>query len=145
MRGRIGMLAACVACFGAVTAWVSPEAAAAADEENPVVAAVRAKLKDPARPFTLVVGLKVKEGMGEKLEAAFARASGPTHKEKGCLAYDLNRDVEHPERFMLYERWKSLADLEAHLKAEHTRTLLGEMQGIGDGAPELHVLLPAGE
>src|SRR4051812_11754338 len=59
---------------------------------HPIADQVKASLKDPAKPFTLVVSLKVKEDMGAKFEATFAKAVGPTRKEKGCLAYELNRD-----------------------------------------------------
>jgi quinol monooxygenase YgiN len=131
------------ACISLTLVWTC--AAAEARDENPIVASVRSKLKDPGKPFTLLVTLRVKEGMGSKLEAAFAKATGPTHKEKGCVAYDLNRDAEKPDHYVLYERWKSLADLESHLKADHTRALLDEIHDLTAAQPELQVLIPAGE
>jgi quinol monooxygenase YgiN len=102
-------------------------------------------VKDADKPFTLMITLKVKEGEGKKLETAFAKARKATLKEKGCRAYDLSRDTEDPTRYQVYERWQSLAALKAHLAAEHTKALLGELPRLLAGAPTPRVLIPAGE
>jgi quinol monooxygenase YgiN len=115
------------------------------EKTNPIVAAVKASLKDPTRPFTLVVKLQVKEGNGAKFEAAFAPAIKATRKEKGCLAYDLSRDTKTPTHYLVYERWSNLAALDAHLKTEHITTLLREVGDLLAAPPEARVLLPAGE
>jgi quinol monooxygenase YgiN len=119
--------------------------AAGQEKENPIVSSIRARLKDPDKPFTVVVSLKVKKGAGPKLEAAFAKAIKATRKEKGCIAYDLNRDAKDPTRYVVYERWKSLADLKAHLESAHIKALFGALAGLTAGPPESRVLLPAGE
>src|SRR5690349_10077753 len=72
--------------------WSAP--AAAQDKENPILALVKSELKDAAKPFTMVVTLKVKAGAGPKLEAAFAKAVAATRKEKGNLAYELSRSAK---------------------------------------------------
>jgi hypothetical protein len=80
---------------GVIALLALPLLALAADKEpNPLVAKVKAELKDPTKPFTLTVQLQAKEGMQAKLEAAFAKAVKETRKEKGCLSYDLNRDAK---------------------------------------------------
>jgi len=114
-------------------------------EPNPIAAQVKAELKDPAKPFTMLVRVQVKEGMQDKFEAAFAKAVKETRKEKGCLEYDLNRDTKDSTRYLVYERWKSLADLEAHLKTPHITALLGELKDLLAGPPEVRVMLPAAE
>ena len=118
---------------------------ASQQETHPIAAQVKADMKDPGKPFTLLFLFQVKEGTQEKFEAAFAKASRPTHKEKGVLTYELNRDAKDETRYVLYERWKSLADLEAHLRTPYVTALLGELNEMRAGAPELHVLMPAGE
>jgi quinol monooxygenase YgiN len=45
----------------------------------------------------------------------------------------------------VYERWKSLADLEAHLRTLYITTLISETDEVLGGAPEFQVLMPAGE
>src|SRR5436309_2831764 len=101
----------------ALLAILGPTLAAPADDEHPIAEMVKAKLKDPNKSFTLGVRLKVKEGAGGKLEAAFADAGKLTRKEKGCLAYDLNRSTDDESQYVIYERWANLAALQAHLKS----------------------------
>ena len=134
-------------CLVLVLLVVLPGAGQAADDdkENPVLASVRSRLKNPDKPFTLIVHIQVKEGSGEQFEAAFAKAITGTRKEKGNLVYDLNRDTEKPSRYLVYERWKSLAALEAHLNSPHIKALLAELPKLTEGAPESRVMLPAGE
>ena len=92
----------------------------------------------------MLVLLKLKEGTGQKFEAAFATAAAATRKEKGCITYELSRSAKAPNRYLAYERWKDLAALEAHLKAKHITTLLAEIGDLLDGPPEVQVFLPAG-
>lgn len=116
-----------------------------AEEENPVVKIVKAGVKDPAKPFTLVVLLTAKEGKEADLEAALKVSIAETLKEKGCLRYELNRDTTKPDRYMMYERWKSVAAIEAHMKTPYVMGLLGKLPDLIAGPPEFRVLLPAAE
>jgi quinol monooxygenase YgiN len=115
------------------------------DKENPVIASVKSQLKNPDKPFTLIVRIQVKEGADKQLEAAFAKAIPASRKEMGNLAYDLNRDTQNPSRYLVYERWKDLAALDDHLKTPHLKVLLAELPKLTDGAAESQILLPAGE
>jgi quinol monooxygenase YgiN len=119
--------------------------APAGEKPNPIAAKVKASLKDSAKPFTLIVRLRVKDDAGDKLEAAFAKAAKATRKEKGCLAYDLNRDAKAPTQYLLYERWQNLDSLEAHLRAPHITALLAQLGDLLAGPPEAQVFLPAGD
>ena len=119
--------------------------APAQDKEHPIEAMVKANLKDPTNPFTLLVQLKVKHGENKKFEAAFAKAVIGTRKEKGNKAYDLNRSAKSPNEYVVYERWQDLKALQEHLKAPHFATLLSEVGDLLDGAPDVKVLIPASE
>lgn len=119
--------------------------AAAQDKPHPIVAAVKAGLKDTSKPFTMLVHVQVKEGNGAKFEEAFTKAIAPTRKEKGCLRYDLSRDLKKPGHYLVYERWQDVDALDAHLKTKHITTLLGEIGELLAGPPEAEVLLPVGE
>ena len=55
-------------------------ASATAQEQHPIAAQVKAELKDPAKPFTMLIRLQVKEGSQERFEAAFAKAVKSTRK-----------------------------------------------------------------
>jgi quinol monooxygenase YgiN len=144
MLMRHGLGGMCLA-IGLLAVLGNANRVAGEDKENPIITSVKSRLKHPDKPFTLIVRVKVKEGADKQLEAAFAKAIPASRKEKGNLAYDLNRDTRDPSRYLVYERWKNLAALEAHLKTPHLKTLLAELPKVTDGAPESRVLLPAGE
>ena len=114
-------------------------------ERHPVATKVAAEVKDPTKAFALVITLKVKDGAGERFEAAFAKARVETRKEKGNVAYDMNRDAKESGRYLIYERWKGLADLEAHLASAHIKALFAQVGELLDGDPDVRVMLPAAE
>lgn len=126
-----------------LSALVVPRASAQ-EQPNPIAVQVKASLKDSSKPFTMIVRLQAKEGAAAKFEAAFSKAIKPTRAEKGCLAYELNRDTKTPTTYLLYERWQDLASLEAHLKTAHITTLLKELGDLLASAPEVQVLIPIG-
>jgi len=125
----------------AVTSVWSSAALAQDKDEHPIATQVRAALKDLNRPFTMTVRVEIKEGMEAKFESAFAKAIVGTRKEKGNITYDLNREVKRPSHYLVYERWRSFAALESHLKAAHITTLLAEIGDLLAGPPEVQVLL----
>ena len=49
----------------------------------------------------------------------------PTAKEKGCLSYDVFRDMEDRNVFSLLEAWENREDLEHHLRSDRFGVLLG--------------------
>lgn len=112
-------------------------------QEDPIAAQVKAGLKDLKKPFTMVVELKVKENRTEAFEKAFRKAIKGTRKEKGNIRYELNRDTKEAGRYLVYERWKDFAALEAHLKTEHIKTLVGALGDLLDGPLKVQVLIPA--
>jgi quinol monooxygenase YgiN len=114
----------------ALAGLVSPAPGA---EDHPAVALVKSKVNDPNKPFALLVTIKAKPGQGKELEAAFAPCIAATKKEPGCLAYELNRDPDDPTAYLMFEKFKDLAALQAHLKAEHTTELFKAIGPLTDG------------
>jgi quinol monooxygenase YgiN len=106
---------------------------ARAEDDHPVVAMVKSKVKDPAKPLALLVTIKAKAGKEKDVEAAFAPCIAATKKEPGCLAYELNRDTDHPEVYVMYEKFKGVAALADHLKRAHTQKLLKALPPLTDG------------
>jgi quinol monooxygenase YgiN len=107
--------------------------AARGADDHPVVALVKSKVKDPAKPFALFVTIKAKAGKEKELAEAFAPCLIATKKEAGCLAYELNRDPDDPVIYVMVEKFKNVAALEAHLKQEHTTKLLKALEPLTDG------------
>jgi quinol monooxygenase YgiN len=113
--------------------------------DDPILAGVKAKLKDPDKAFVMTVKVKIKPGMNEKFTALFAEAIKGTRKEVGNLSYDLNRDADDGQVYVAYEKWKNLKAMEEHLKAEYVTKLLAGLADMIDGGPEIKVFTPAGE
>jgi quinol monooxygenase YgiN len=111
-----------------------------AEEENPVVKLIKSKVKDEKKPFAILVTFKVKAGNEKKFEEAFAPCLIATRKEAGCVAYFLNRDTDEPNTYIMYEQFKGIPALEAHLKEKHTQTLLATVIPMCDGDPKIKVL-----
>jgi quinol monooxygenase YgiN len=127
-------------CAASAVALVVSLSAARAQEEFPVVTLVKSKVKDVKKPFALLVEFKVKAGKEKDFETAFAPALVATRKEAGCVAYYLNRDPDHPEVYTMYEQFRGVAALEAHMKEKHTDTLLKTVGPMCEGDPKVKVL-----
>jgi quinol monooxygenase YgiN len=110
-----------------------------AEDDHPVVKDVKAKLKDPAKPFTMLVMLKIKAGKEDEFIKAFGECQKGTLKEKGTLRYEINRSTEDPRSFVLYEKWKNIDGLAAHIKEAHTEKLLKMFPDLIDGEPSIKV------
>jgi quinol monooxygenase YgiN len=98
------------------------------DDVAAMVARFGAQLTEPTRPFALLVRFQ-------------AQAGG----EPAVMAFDLNREASDPARFVVYERWRSLAEFAAHLRTPYVAKLRHELEAMMTGAPEFHVLRPAAE
>ena len=110
-----------------------------ADDENPVVALVKTKVKEKDKPFGMAVIFKVKAGSEKEFEEAFLPCAKATKKEPGCLAYHFNRDLDEPSNFVVYEQFKSIAALEEHAKSKHVTELLKKIGTLLDGDPKVKV------
>jgi quinol monooxygenase YgiN len=111
--------------------------------EHPVVAMIRGKLPDPARSFTIVADLKAQPGRGAEVVAGLTatQAIRLTRAEPGCLAYDVLRDVDFPDRFVAYETWRDLASLQDHLGTAHFAAVGAALAGLLAEAPGIRILL----
>jgi len=110
--------------------------------EHPVLALIRGKLTNPCRPFTLLADLEAQPGRGDEVEAAImaSHAVALTRAEPGCLAYDLCRDADAPDRFVAYESWRDLDSLRAHLATPHFAAVGAALGGLLAAAPAIRVL-----
>ncbi len=108
-------------------------------DENPVVKLVKSKVKDQAKPFAILVTFKVKAGKEKDFETAFRPCLAATKKEPGCISYELNRDPDHPELYVMFEKFRGIPALEDHLKQKHTQALLSTVIPMCDGDPQIKV------
>lgn len=66
----------------------------------------------------------------EAARTAMIAMAAETAKEDGCIHYRFYQDVEHPDRFHVYEEWKSDAHLAAHAASAHMQVFRGEMGAL---------------
>lgn len=116
-----------------------------AEEENPIVTVVKSKVKDKDKPFGMAVIFKVKAGEEKTFEDAFKPCLAGTRKEPGCLAYYLNHDLDDPNTFVVFERFKKISALEEHAKSAHVAELLKKIGPLLDGDPTVKVYAVSGE
>jgi quinol monooxygenase YgiN len=113
--------------------------------DHPILTAVKAQVKDPQKPFTMMVYILVRGEKAIDFETAFTPCIQATRLEEGCIAYDLNRSGVDPCRYLNYERWSSVAALDAHLQAPHTVKLLSTIASYLASEPQIDVFQFAGE
>jgi quinol monooxygenase YgiN len=116
-----------------------------ADDENPIVTLAKTKVKDKTKPFGMTVTFKVKAGQEKAFEEAFGPCLTATRKESGCICYFLNRDIDEPSNFVVYEKFKSIAALEQHAKSKHVEEVLKKIVPMLEAEPAVKVFTPAAE
>jgi quinol monooxygenase YgiN len=112
------------------------------DDVGRIIAVFAVELGDSNLPFALIAPFRVRKGEGPGIEEAFAEASAETAGETGVLAYQLHREADDPDSFVVYERWRSLEDLEAHLRTAYIAVLRAKIDAALDGQPSFQVMVP---
>jgi len=69
--------------------------------------------------LTVIARLKAKPGKERVVYSELIDLIGKTRIEKGCLNYDLHRNLDDPSEFWFYENWESREALDAHLGSPH--------------------------
>ena len=114
----------------------------AADQVGGIIAGFAAQVGDHHRPLALLARFRVRAGAGPGIEKAFAEASAQTAQEAGVLAYQLHREPDDSDAFVVYERWRSLEDLAGHLRTTYIAALRAEIDAVMEGPPSFQVMLP---
>ena len=88
---------------------------------------------------TVVALIRAQAGQEEQLGAALQALVEPTHREDGCINYDLHRDLDDPGLFIFHENWESRGHLERHLQSDHIQHFFGLAGALVDGEPQIRV------
>ena len=91
------------------------------------------------KTITVVATFHAKPGKETELKNALISLVAPTHKEAGCINYDLHVSAEDPAKFLFHENWTSKAHLDAHLKNTHIQVLLPRLDELCIGMPEIKI------
>jgi quinol monooxygenase YgiN len=111
------------------------------DSISALVRMIESDLGSFAGPFWLLVQFRVREGTELEIPSLFESARSLTLKDRGCIAFDLNQHAVDCNRFSVVEQWKSIDDLDAHLRTGHTTTLRNALNGLIEGLPHFTVLV----
>jgi quinol monooxygenase YgiN len=90
-----------------------------------------------SEPLTVVARVRAKKGQEARLRQELQRLVAPTRAEAGCLRYDLHESKAEPGWFLLYETWKSQADLDAHFQTPYLKAFFHLVPEISDGPSEI--------
>jgi quinol monooxygenase YgiN len=95
-------------------------------------------------PLTVVARWQVQAGAVEQVLALAAQLRRESLAEEGCLGYEVYRNVEAPASFVLVERYRDQAALDAHRESAHYQRLV--VEGIRPWLEErqVEILKPAG-
>ncbi|MFE1596639.1 putative quinol monooxygenase [Nocardia sp. NPDC058705] len=93
-------------------------------------------------PLSAVVLIATHPGKGPDQIAAFNTLAPLVRAEPGCLRYDLHSVPGNPDRFVLFEEWKSAEALAAHDSSEHMRAADIANKAFRAGPAELIVIDP---
>lgn len=88
----------------------------------------------------VVALISAKPGSEELVQQALTELVTPTRSEEGCLAYYLSVSQADPTVFVTVERWRSQADLDAHLQTEHIAKAFAAAGDHLIAAPAIHPL-----
>jgi quinol monooxygenase YgiN len=90
-----------------------------------------------SEPLTVVARVRAKTGLETRLHEELQRLLAPTRAEPGCLRYDLHESTTERGWFLLYETWKSEADLQAHFQTPYLKAFFRVVPEIVDGPSEI--------
>lgn len=80
--------------------------------------------------LTLIAKLTAKREYADLLGDALRGLVTPTLAEPGSIAYRVHRDKDDPAVWILYETWRSRADLDAHFQQPYTKALMDRFPEI---------------
>lgn len=73
----------------------------------------------------LVARYYVRRGDGDEVETALKEmAALVLEREPDCVLYEVNRSQDDPDEFLLYERYRDTAALEAHRATPHFKAIV---------------------
>lgn len=73
-------------------------------------------------PLLVFAVITAKSGSETELKNALRELVIDVRTEPACQLYELYESTEHPERFIMHERWDDEAGLQAHNQMPHMKT-----------------------
>ena len=67
----------------------------------------------------LVVRLTIKTGHEDEVIESFEKLQEETRREPGCIQYVVQRGLENPRHYLIYEQYTDQAALDTHRASAH--------------------------
>lgn len=96
----------------------------------------KAKKEKKSTPYTVMAIVKAKKGKELELENELKKVVEPSRNEKTCLEYKLHKDLNNPEKFILYENWTSKEDHQLQFQKPYIIELLKVFNDLIAEAPQ---------
>lgn len=89
---------------------------------------------------SILAKIQAKPGSEAAVEKILRNLAAATAKEAGAVVYEILRDAEQRETFVVYERYADEHAKQAHLASEHLTLALRELKSLVATAPEIRPL-----
>ena len=80
--------------------------------------------------LTLIARLTAKPETSDALGDGLRALIAPTLAEDGSIDYTLHRANDDPNVWILYETWRSRADLDAHFERPYTKAMMDRFPAL---------------
>ena len=91
------------------------------------------------KPFSMIVHFKVKRDQVEAVLAAAKKAVPASRAEKGCVAYDVQQNLEDPTEFFVLETWRDTKALQFHSGTDHFAEFIKVIGAAVEEAPRMGI------
>jgi quinol monooxygenase YgiN len=81
--------------------------------------------------------IRAKPGAGAALKKAFLDLIPQVRAEAACQLYELYESLEHPDQFIMHERWDDEAGLTAHANMPHMNAFKQQFGNLMAGPAQL--------
>lgn len=85
----------------------------------------------------VVARVVARAGKVEELRAVLLGLVEPTHREPGCVTYELLQNKNDPTDFTFVEEWTSEAALDAHLQSPHLQDARVKFPNLAVADPDI--------
>jgi len=85
----------------------------------------------------VVARIVARPGKEDELRAVLRGLVHPTHREPGCVTYELLQNNADPTDFTFVEEWRSDADLDAHLQSAHLQDARVKLPNLAVADPDI--------
>ncbi len=106
---------------------------------DPLLDRIKAIPGQADKPFSMVVHLKVKRDQVQAVLAAAKKAVPASRIEKGCLAYDVQQDLEDATEFFVLETWRDAKALQFHSGTDHFAEFIKVIGASVDEPPQMRI------